>query len=218
MAGAASKQDRNGPRGIICARVAGRGMSDITRILEEARRGEPGSVERLTDRLYDELRQLARREMRAERADHTLEPTALVHELYLRLLSGEDAPTFENRAHFFAAAAHAIRRLLVEHARSRSRLKRGGDKKRQQMDEQALPFPEENDGRVLALEAALERLAGFDPQRARIVELRFFAGCTSEEAAAALGISESTVAREWRLARAWLHGQLEGQSLDGDGR
>lgn len=190
-------------------------MADITRILDEARRGEPGSVERLTDRLYEELRQLARREMRAERADHTLEPTALVHELYLRLLSGDSAPSFENRAHFFAAAGHAIRRLLVEHARARSRLKRGGDHGRVELDEHTLALPEASDGRVLALEAALEQLAAFDPQRARLVELRFFAGCTAEEAAAALGISESTVAREWRLARAWLQDQLDRPMLDG---
>jgi RNA polymerase sigma factor (TIGR02999 family) len=190
-------------------------MSDVTRILEEVRRGEPGSVERLTDRLYGELRQLARRKMAAERADHTLEPTALVHELYLRLLSGEDAPSFQNRAHFFAAAAQALRRLLVEHARARARWKRGGDRQRLDVDEAALPFPEENDARVLALEAALERLAGVDAQRARIVELRFFGGCTAEEAGAALGVSESTVTRQWRLARAWLQDQLEGHSLDG---
>ncbi len=190
-------------------------MSDVTRILEEVRRGEPGSVERLTDRLYGELRQLARREMRAERADHTLEPTALVHELYLKLLSGADTPSFQNRAHFFAAAANALRRLLVEHARARARLKRGGDRQRVEIDELTLPFSEEHDARVLALEAALERLAQVDPQRARLVELRFFGGCTAEEAGAALAMSESTVTREWRLARAWLQDQLDGRARDG---
>ena len=190
-------------------------MSDVTRILEEVRRGDPGSLERLTERLYGELRQLAQRAMRAERADHTLEPTALVHELYLRLLSGEDAKSFQNRAHFFAAAARAIRRLLVEHARARARLKRGGDRDRLEVDVMTLPFSEEHGSRVLALEAALERLSAVDPQRARIVELRFFGGCTAEEAGAALSISESTVTREWRLARAWLQAELEGQRLDG---
>jgi RNA polymerase sigma factor (TIGR02999 family) len=190
-------------------------MSDVTRILEAVRRGEPGSVEQLTDRLYNELRQLAHREMRSERADHTLEPTALVNELYLRLLSGDEAPNFQNRAHFFAAAARALRRLLVEHARARARLKRGGDREKLEIDDVALPFSEEHDTRVLALEAALERLAGVDSQRARIVELRFFGGCTAEEAGEALSISESTVTREWRLARAWLQTELEGRSFDG---
>ncbi len=183
-------------------------MSDITRILEEARRGEPGSVERLTERLYAELRRLARFEMRAERADHTLEPTALVHELYLRVLAGEEAPGFENRAHFFAAAATAIRRLLVEHARARGRQKRSGGRARVELEDRAGPEGADTDERLLALEAALERLAAFDPQKARIVELRFFTGCSVEDVARALGVSESTVAREWRLARAWLHGQL----------
>jgi len=189
-------------------------MSDITRILEEARRGDPGSVERLTERLYGELRRLAQREMRAERADHTLEPTALVHELYLRLLAGEDAPGFENRAQFFAAAATAIRRLLVEHARARARQKRAGGRKRVELDE-SLAATGGGDERLLEIEDVLERLAAFDPQKARLVELRFFAGLSVEEAARALGVSESTVAREWRLARAWLQGQLDESFVDG---
>ena len=191
-------------------------MSDITLILEAARRGDPGSVERLTERLYGELRRLAEREMRGERADHTLEPTALVHELYLRLLAGEDAPGFENRAHFFGAAATAIRRLLVEHARARGRAKRSGGGKRVQLDEEALPAAVEvADERLLALESVLERLATLDPQKARIVELRFFAGCSVEEVARALGTSESTIAREWRFARAWMQAQLAGSTADG---
>lgn len=193
---------------------AGR-MSDITRILEAARRGDPGSVEQLTERLYSELRRLARHEMRAERVDHTLEPTALVHELYLRLLAGEDAPGFENRAHFFAAASTAIRRLLVEHARARARAKRSGGHNRVEFDEELLPVTRAGDERLLAVEDALERLAVFDPQKAKIVELRFYAGCPVEEVARALGVSESTIAREWRLARAWLQGQLEGSGVDG---
>lgn len=181
-------------------------MSDITRLLADARGGDAEALRRVTDRLYTELGELARREMRGERADHTLEPTALVHELYLRLLA-EDAPSFENRAHFFASAAVAIRRLLIEHARARSRHKRGGarDREHVKLDEQAAPVGDE---RLLALHEALERLAEFDPSKARLVELRFFAGCTVQEAAQVLGVSESTVAREWRLARAWLQAQL----------
>ena len=190
-------------------------MSDITRILDEARRGDPGSIERLTERLYTELRQVARREMRAERADHTLEPTALVHELYLRLLAGENAPSFQNSAHFFGAAATAVRRLLVEHARARARQKRSGGRARVELDEQVLAAPEGRDERLLALDEVLERFAAFDPDKAKLVELRFFAGLSVEEVARALEVSESTVAREWRLARAWLQGQIEGSAIDG---
>ena len=192
-------------------------MSDITRILEETRRGEPGSLERLTERLYGELQELARHEMRAERAGHTLGPTALVHELYLRLSAGGDTPSFENRAHFFGAAATAIRRLLVEHARARGRQKRAGGRKRVELDDETTAGPTTplGDERLLALEAALERLAAYDAQKAKIVELRFFAGCSVEDVAHALGVSESTIAREWRFARAWLQGQLEG-AADGN--
>ena len=188
-------------------------MSDITRLLADARGGDAEALRRVTDRLYAELGDVARREMRGERPDHTLEPTALVHELYLRLLA-EDAPSFENRAHFFASAAVAIRRLLIEHARARSRHKRGGGRERVALDEQAAPAPA-SDERLLALHEALERLAEFDPQKARLVELRFFAGCTVEESAHVLGVSESTVAREWRLARAWLQAQLGELPPDG---
>jgi RNA polymerase sigma factor (TIGR02999 family) len=182
-------------------------MSDITRLLADARGGDAEAMRRVTDRLYAELGDLARREMRGERADHTLEPTALVHELYLRLLA-EDAPTFENRAHFFASAAVAIRRLLIEHARARSRHKRGGARDRERVPLDQQPAPPASDERLLSLHEALEKLAEFDPQKARLVELRFFAGCTVQEAAQVLGVSESTVAREWRLARAWLAAQL----------
>jgi RNA polymerase sigma factor (TIGR02999 family) len=183
-------------------------MSDITRLLADARGGDAEALRRVTDRLYVELGQLARREMRGERPDHTLEPTALVHELYLRLLA-EDAPTFENRAHFFASAAVAIRRLLIEHARARARHKRGGGRERVTLDGLATPAAAAaDDEQLLAVHEALERLAQFDPQKARLVELRFFAGCSVEEVAQVLGVSESTVAREWRLARAWLQAQL----------
>ena len=182
-------------------------MSDITRLLADARGGDAQALNRVTDRLYQELREVARRELRGERPDHTLEPTALVHELYLRLLSGEDAGTFENRAHFFASAAVAIRRLLIEHARARARHKRGGGRERVPLDDQAAEAAG-RDERLLALHETLERLAGFDAQKARLVELRFFAGCSVQESAQVLGVSESTVAREWRLARAWLQDQL----------
>jgi RNA polymerase sigma factor (TIGR02999 family) len=183
-------------------------MVDLTRILQEAQEGHAGAAEEFAALLYAELREIARREMAAERADHTLQPTALVHEAYLRLIGGESG-SFEDREHFFAAAATAIRRVLVDHARNRAREKRGGGFERVSLDEvdPAAPIPPEG---LLALDDALARLAGFDPLKARIVELRFFAGLKVEELARVLGASESTVRREWRMARAWLHGELDG--------
>jgi RNA polymerase sigma factor (TIGR02999 family) len=191
-------------------------MTAITRLLDDVRRGDDGAEQRLVGLVYDELRKLARREMVAERADHTLEPTALAHEAYLRLLAGAEPASFENRAHFFSAAASAIRRLLVEHARRRGRLRRGGDRKREDLGEDfGDPSDPERGARVLELNDALERLAAFDADKARLVELRFFAGMTVEEVALARGVSESTVARDWRLARAWLHGELGGAAIGG---
>lgn len=187
------------------------GSTDVTQVLQRVRRGDEHAVEQLVELLYDELRALAQHAMAAERADHTLEPTALVHEAYLRLVKGDDAKAFENRAHFFAAAATAIRRVLVEHARRRLRLKRGGDRARLEFAdvvEGGAPTPV-RDERVVALDAALEKLSSFDAAKARLVELRYFAGMSVPEAALALGVSESTIAREWRVARAWLQGELQ---------
>ena len=185
-------------------------MVDLTRILEEARRGRAGAADELAALLYEELRALARQQMAHERPDHTLQPTAVVHEAYLRLVGGEGS--FESRAHFFAAAASAIRRVLVDHARQRSRVKRGGGEVPVRLDgldpAMTLPAPE-----LLDLDGALARLAALDPFKARIVELRFFAGMTVEELAGLLGSSESSVRREWRAARAWLRGELD--SADG---
>lgn len=181
-------------------------MENLTRILERAGEGDAQSARRLATLLYEELRSLARREMAGERPEHTLEPTALVHEAYLRLMSGEPV-RFENRAHFFGAAASAIRRVLVEHARSRGRVKRGDGRARVDFDavdvEGAMPSED-----LCALDEALGRLAEFAPVQARIVELRFFAGMTIPEVARLLSVSETTVQRDWRLARAWLKGEL----------
>jgi len=187
--------------------------NEITRILRQVAGGEDGASERLVVALYDDLREMARREMAGERSDHTLQPTALVNEAYLRLI-GEVSPAFESRGHFFAAAATAIRRVLVEHARKRGRLKRGGDRERIDLDvaESAEPM---SDDRLLALDQTLERLAEIDATKARVVELRFFAGMTVPEVARALKVSESTVARDWRMARAWLQGELEEPEIDG---
>jgi RNA polymerase sigma factor (TIGR02999 family) len=181
-------------------------MTEFTSILQSAGDGDPEAARRLVALLYAELRALARREMAGERPDHTLQPTALVHEAYMRLVGDGDA-TFENRAHFFGAAARAIRRILVEHARRRGRQKRGGAGQRVTLDEALVVVPERDD-RLLALDEALERLAALDPAKARLVELRYFAGATLQESARMLGVSESTVVRDWRTTRAWLHAAL----------
>lgn len=181
-------------------------MADLTRILSESRAGRTGAAEELAVLLYDELRALARQELAGERPAHTLQPTALVHEAYLRLV-GKDGGAFENRAHFFGAAATAIRRVLVDHARRRARAKRGGAAVQLSLDtvDPAQPI---SDAELLGLDEVLARLAALDPVKAQIVELRFFAGLTEAELARALELSESTVRRHWRMARAWLRGEL----------
>ena len=182
-------------------------MQDFTLLLSDAERGDPVAAERLAVLLYSELRALARREMAGERADHTLQPTALVHEAYLRLV-GDEGASFENRGHFYGAAARAIRRVLVDHARSRARLKRGAGRRRVDLEAVELAAPE-RDLELLALDEALEGLAELDPGKARLVELRFFAGMTLDEAARTMGVSPSTVVRDWRMARAWLQSALD---------
>jgi len=181
-------------------------MADLTRILRESRAGQARAAEELAVLLYDELRAMARQELAGERPEHTLQPTALVHEAYLRLVGGEGC-TFESRAHFFGAAATAIRRVLVDHARRRARAKRGGGRPQVSLDGLA-PAQPISDAELLGLDEALARLAVLDPIKARIVELRFFAGMTSAELARTLELSESTVRRHWRMARAWLRGEL----------
>ncbi len=180
---------------------------DITIMLTRVRAGDEAAVNELMPLVYDELRSLASRCLRSERPGHTLQATSLVHEAYLRLVGAEDQ-SWENRAHFFATAAMAIRHILVEHARRRKRLKRGGDRQRLSLDE-VEPSAPQDDEQLVLLDEALTRLAEFDPQKARTVELRFFAGLTVDEVAAVLGCSASTVAREWRVARAYLRTELE---------
>lgn len=170
---------------------------------------EAANDERLAEELYAELRELARRELAHERPDHTLQPTALVHEAYLRL-SGAEGAKFQNRAHFYGAAAQAIRRVLVDHARARARHKRGGGVPPVRLDDLELVAPQ-RDEQLLQLDEALDRLARLDPSKARLVELRFFAGMTLDEAATLLGASPSTAARDWRTARAWLQSELDGR-------
>jgi RNA polymerase sigma factor (TIGR02999 family) len=185
-------------------------MADLNSILQSAREGDAHAARELAALLYDELHDLARREMLGERSNHTLQPTALVNEAYLRLV-GEKGTSFADRESFFAAAATAIRRVLVDHARKRARDKRGGGLARVPIEglEVAAPLADEE---LLGLDDALARLAAIDPTKARIVELRFFAGLSLEEVAQAIGSSVSTVQREWRLARAWLRTQMDGSS------
>ncbi len=174
-------------------------VSDITLILHAAQQGDPNAAEELLPLLYDELRKLAAQKMAREAPGQTLQPTALVHEAWLRLIGPENRG-FQNRAHFFGAAAEAMRRILVENARRKQRLKHGGGQERVEMDESAVEFPAETE-RILQVHEALETLAAEDPQKAEIVRLRFFVGLNYDEIAALLGVNEKTVRRHWELAK-----------------
>jgi RNA polymerase sigma factor (TIGR02999 family) len=189
-------------------------MDALTEVLAGVERGEPEATERLLPLVYDELRRLAARELNRERPGMTLQPTALVHEVYLRLTGAMPAPCWEGRGHFFAAAAQAMRRILVEDARRKGRLKRGGGRRRELADLDALQLQAgDPDDDLLALHEALDRFADHDPAKARLVELRFFGGLTLEQAAECLGISPSTADRSWRYARAWLYSAMAGNDL-----
>ena len=179
---------------------------EVTNLLIQLKKGHRDAESRLMPLVYAELRRLAGRYMRGERPGHTLQATALVHEVYLRLVGHEDVD-WQNRAHFFGVAANLMRRILVDHARAKQAKKRGGGDQKVSMEEVALVQPEASP-QILALDEALERLARRDPRQARIVELRYFAGLTDQEAAEVLGISVRTVKRDWNVARAWLYQQL----------
>ena len=185
-------------------------MSDVTKILSAIEQGDPSAAEQLLPLVYDELRKLAAAKLAQEKPGQTLEATALVHEAYVRLVgtpSEGAAREWQGRAHFFAAAAEAMRRILVEKARQKRRHKHGGGFARADIELANLvsPLPDEE---VLALDEALTRLAAADPVRARLVQLRFYAGLSNEEAAEVLGISGVTAKRYWRFARAWLHREV----------
>jgi RNA polymerase sigma factor (TIGR02999 family) len=184
-------------------------MSDVTRILSAIEQGDPHAAARLLPLVYDELRQLASQKLGQEKPGQTLQPTALVHEAYLRLVDVETAQRWDCRGHFFAAAAEAMRRILVDHARRRRSQRRGGAAKRHSLAslDPAIPAPDEE---LLAVDEALERLQHLDPPKAELVKLRYFAGMTIPEAAQALGISIPTANRYWAYARAWLHEELAG--------
>jgi RNA polymerase sigma factor (TIGR02999 family) len=182
-------------------------MTEVTRILSAIEQGDPQAASRLLPLLYDELRRLAAQQLVGEKPGQTLNATALVHEAYLRLAGQANEQEFANRRHFFAAAAQAMRRILVENARRKRRLKHGGGRNRQPLDADSLPAPEPQQD-LVALDEALEQLAAKEPMKAKLVELRSFGGLTLDEAAAVLGISPSTADRHWSYARAWLYRRL----------
>jgi RNA polymerase sigma factor (TIGR02999 family) len=182
-------------------------MTDITRILSQIESGDPAASEQLLPLVYDELRKLAAAKMAQEKPGQTLQATALVHEAYLRLV-GDDATRWDSRGHFFEAAAEAMRRILVDAARRKKRLKRGGDFTRQDLGDMEIAAPEPRED-LLALDQALHKLAAVDDSAAKLVHLRYFAGLTVPEVAKLLNLSPRTADRLWAYARAWLHQELQ---------
>jgi RNA polymerase sigma factor (TIGR02999 family) len=182
-------------------------MNEITRVLIAIEQGEPGAASQLLPLVYDQLRRLAAQKLAQEKPGQTLDATALVHEAYLRLVDHESPRAFRDRNHFLAAAAVAMRRILIDNARLKQARKRGGDQARQPLEDIPAPMPDEE---LLALDVALEKLGAHDPVKAQLVELRFFAGLTGDQAALVLGISPSTADRHWAYARAWLQAEVRG--------
>ena len=183
---------------------------DVTRLLERMGAGDASAAEDLHALVYDELRQRAERLMGQARGGHTLQPTAIVHEAWLKL-AGADSIDWQDRSHFLGVACRAMRMVLVDHARSRTTLKRGGGHDRELLDEALITF-EERGFNLVELNEALERFAEMDAQLAKLVELRFFGGLTIEDTAQILGVSTATVERGWRTARRWLRTELDGTS------
>jgi len=189
-------------------------MSNVTRILLQIESGDPLAAGQLLPLVYDELRKLAAARLAREKPGQTLQATALVHEAYLRLVdTGECEPSWENRGHFFAAAATAMRRILIERSRRKQRGIHGGGRKRQEITPGLIASPSPDDD-VIALDAALSKLAEHDPVKARLVELRYFAGLTGDQAAQILGISPKTADRYWAYARAWIRREMEVENPD----
>lgn len=183
-----------------------RASAEVTRLLQQWSNGQEQALDRLVPQIDRELRKLAASYLRKERADHTLQPTALVNEAFIKLID-QRSVKWQNRAHFFGIAAQAMRRILVDHARAHSAGKRGDGVRKLPLDEAAM-IGGAVDIDVLALDEALTRLAALDPQQSRVVELRFFGGLTMEETAEVMHISPATVGREWRMAKAWLSAEL----------
>ncbi|HZN35955.1 MAG TPA: sigma-70 family RNA polymerase sigma factor [Pirellulaceae bacterium] len=185
------------------------GMSDVTRILSQLDAGDPTAAEQLLPLVYHELRRVAAAKLAQEKPGHTLQATALVHEAYLRLVDPVDRKAWDHRGHFFAAAAEAMRRILVDGARKKAATKRGGDLGRVDLEPDLAVAPEVRED-LVALDAALDRLAAEYPVQAELVKLRYFGGLSLPDAAAALGLAERTAGRHWAFARAWLRRAVEG--------
>jgi RNA polymerase sigma factor (TIGR02999 family) len=188
-------------------------MSEVTRILSAIEAGDPHAAEQLLPLVYDELRRLAAQKLAQEKRGQTLQATALVHEAYLRLVEGDKSPHWNSRGHFFAACAEAMRRILVDQARRKLSLRRGGGLQRHPIEDREIEAPEPAVD-LLAVHEALERFEGVDATAAQIVKLRYFAGLTIPQAAETLGISTSTADRSWAYARAWLHTALKQDAGD----
>jgi RNA polymerase sigma-70 factor, ECF subfamily len=188
---------------------------EVTLLLSALSRGDEDAGAKLIPVVYDELRRLAGGYMRRERADHTLQATALVHEAFLKLVE-QQSVNWQSRAHFFGVAAQLMRRILIDHARGHLRQKRGGEHKKVSLND-ALIFSPEQSAELIAVDESLQRLAKLDERQARVVELRFFGGLSVEEAAAVLGISAKTVKRDWSVARAWLYADLKEHAGIGTG-
>lgn len=188
-------------------------MDDVTRILAALEEGDESAENRLMEVVYHELHRVAAAKISRERVDLTLQPTALVHEAWLRL-AGDNSPTWENRRHFFAAAAEAMRRILVERARKRMRLKHGGAHGRKSLDDVEVASPEGSSIDLLALDEALAKLSGEDERKGKLVELRYFAGLSIPEAAKVLEISKATADRWWAYARAFLYNEVSGEEKE----
>ncbi len=182
-------------------------MNDVTQILSRIDSGDPSAAEQLLPLIYDELRRLAAAKLACEKSGQTLQATALVHEAYVRMVGASQPRSYQDRRHFFAAAATAMRRILIDSARRKLTSKRGGDFERQPLEAIAAPEPNEQ---LLELDEALQRFATKDPIKAQLVELRYFVGMTADEAAAVLGISPTTADRYWAYARAWLQAEVRG--------
>jgi RNA polymerase sigma factor (TIGR02999 family) len=181
-------------------------MEDVTQILHRIDQGDRSAIDQLLPEVYEELRKIARGRMAGERKDHTLQPTALVSEAYLRLVNPQSPLQWESRRHFFAAAAEAMRRILIEHARERLRQKRGGDRARADID--AATIADTEPARLLEFDEVLSKLAAFDARKAELVKLKCFAGLDREALSNALGISLTTVDRDWAFAKVWLFREL----------
>ncbi len=180
--------------------------AEMTELLRRSVDGDQAAAAQFMQTLYDDFRRVAAAQLRREPPGHTLQPTALVHEAFLRLIDQRQV-TWQGRTHFIAVGAQAMRRVLVDHARAARRIKRGGERQRVELDERLTVSPRQTDD-VLAIDEALERLAELDPRQAKIVELRFFGGMTNDEVAEVIGVSRATVDRQWRVIKAWLRQQL----------